>query len=214
MMHRAEAVTNRRRPGRLAAVVCLVVLLAPFESRAVQRDAADAERLIDRLALQQGDMVAEIGAGDGDLTMAMARHVGEGQVYTTELESNLDRLREAVETARLDNVTVLEGASLRTNLPEGCCDAVFMRAVYHHFGDPASMNASLLASLKPGGRLAVIDFEPRGSASADPGRRASDGSHGVAPEAVSDELGAAGFEAIERTDLDGRRFLIVARRPE
>jgi ubiquinone/menaquinone biosynthesis C-methylase UbiE len=49
---------------------------------------------------------------------------------------------------------VVEGGLAQTNLPDECCDAVFMRHVYHHFGDPPAMNASLFRSLKPGGRLA------------------------------------------------------------
>ena len=62
--------------------------------------------------------------------------------------------------AGLKNVTVVDGTAGRTNLPEQCCDAIFMRDVYHHFTDPAAMNASVLASLKPGGMLGVLDFGP------------------------------------------------------
>jgi predicted methyltransferase len=47
-----------------------------------------------------------------------------------------------------------------TNLPEGCCDSIVMRLVYHHLTKPAEIDASLFRSLKPGGLLAVIDEEP------------------------------------------------------
>jgi ubiquinone/menaquinone biosynthesis C-methylase UbiE len=80
-------------------------------------------------------------------------------VYSTDINpERLKEIRQAVEKAGLQNVTVVEGGSARTNLPDECCDAIFMRHVYHHLGDPPGMNASLLRSLKPGGRVAVVDF--------------------------------------------------------
>jgi SAM-dependent methyltransferase len=51
-------------------------------------------------------------------------------------------------------------ARLRRILPDSCCDAMFMRDVYHHVTAPEAFNRSLFASLKPGGRLAILDFRP------------------------------------------------------
>ena len=70
-------------------------------------------------------------------------------------------IRDYAEKEGLKNVTVIEGAAAATNLPAGCCDAIFMRDVYHHITALDAFNKSLLASLKPGGRLAIIDFLPR-----------------------------------------------------
>lgn len=56
-----------------------------------------------------------------------------------------------------------------------------MRHVYHHFGDPAAMNASIRETLKPGGRLAVIDFGPDEGRSRAPSARASGKGHGGRP---------------------------------
>jgi SAM-dependent methyltransferase len=61
----------------------------------------------------------------------------------------------------LTNVTVIEGAEAATNLPDACCDAIFLRNVYHHITAVDAFNRSLVASLKPGGRLAIIDLEDR-----------------------------------------------------
>jgi ubiquinone/menaquinone biosynthesis C-methylase UbiE len=208
-------VTRRDVTGRLAGHLGLaVLLLTPAVAEARQRDAEDAQRVIDALGIVETTVAAEVGAGRGDLTTRIARQAGQGHIYTTELAANLERLRQAVAAAGVANVTVLEAAASTTNLPAGCCDAVFMRAVYHHFREPGAINDSLFAALKPGGRVAVIDFEPRsGSASVDPDRRASDGSHGVSPSAVISELEEAGFRDATETALDGRRFLVVARRP-
>ncbi len=178
--------------------------------------AADATRLATALKLDEGKTVADIGAGGGQLTVELARKVGpSGKVYATELEESRRRdIREAVESAGLKNVTVLEAAVTRTNLPERCCDALVLRRVYHHIDDPVRMNASLLASLRPDGFLAVIDFDPDSAESADPANRDTGDQHGVTSATVVRELGEAGFEkiAVEK-GAGGDRYLVVARRP-
>jgi predicted methyltransferase len=76
------------------------------------------------------------------------------------------------------------------------------------------MNASLLASLKPGGLLAVIDFPPDGSESADPADRDESGHHGVTSATVVRELGQAGFEVVgDEERIGSDRYLVVVRRP-
>jgi predicted methyltransferase len=111
-------------------------------------------------------------------------------------------------------VSVVEAHATRTNLPERCCDALVLRRVYHHFDNPGLMNASLRHSLKPGGLLAVIDFEPDSSESADPSNRDTGDQHGVTSTTVVRELRQAGFElvAVEKGTRPGG-FMVVVRRP-
>ena len=154
------------------------LLVAPI----AQENTADAERLIKLLGIHEGSVVGEIGAGDGALTIAVAKVVGDaGRVFSNEFNGErLSGIGKAAENAGLKNVTTVEGRAAETNLAEGCCDAIFMRSVYHHFADPAAMNASLFKSLKPGGRLAVQDFgPPPGAESPTPAGRSEDGHHGV-----------------------------------
>jgi ubiquinone/menaquinone biosynthesis C-methylase UbiE len=179
-----------------------------------QDNAADATRLVDVLQLDAGDVVAEIGAGNGGLSIAIAKHVGpSGRVYTSELPNNLERLRSAIGKSDLGNIQVIEARLEETNLPEACCDAIFMRNVYHHFTAPPKMNSSFLRSLKPGGRLAIIDFSPRGKPASAPDKRGDDSSHGVAAETVANELKAAGFEVTTTEARSGRWFLVAALKP-
>ena len=121
-------------------------------------------------------------------------------------------IERAVETAAVKNVAVIEGRPPETNFPAQCCDGIFMRNVYHHFGDPPAMNASLHASLKPGGRLAIIDFTPPPGNEAAPGRRAEDNRHGITAPTLEAELKSAGFEIVSATTTS-RTVRVVARRP-
>ena len=179
-------------------------------------DNADAKRLIEVLDLHEGSVVADIGAGSGELTILIAAHVGQtGKVYSTDLnKTRLREIRQAAAKAKLQNVAAMEGAADQTNLPAESCDAIFMRNVYHHFAHPPVMNASLLASLKPGGRLAVVDFAPDSGVSAGPGRRANRKDHGVTAETVLEEVKAAGFVDVQQSPWSSPAFLVTGRRPE
>ena len=139
----------------------LVILVLLLVSRGGE---TEIERLADLLEIQAGDTVADVGAGDGWLSVEFAALVGEtGRVFATELSaSRRDDIRESVAVAGLDNVTVVEAGEHETNLVPGCCEAIFLRRVYHHLADPAAYNASLYASLKPGGRLAIVELEFNG----------------------------------------------------
>lgn len=181
----------------------------------------DVPRLAQELGLQPGMTVADIGAGFGAVTLAMAKFVGpEGRVYATDVGSaQLAALRAAVERDKLQNVRVLEGAQNSTNVPDGCCDALFMRDVYHHLTDPEAFNRSLLAALKPGGRFAVIDFLPRPGSGVPEGVSADRGGHGVPVGIVIRELTEAGFSHMKTLDKwppDRERqdfFLALFRKP-
>jgi ubiquinone/menaquinone biosynthesis C-methylase UbiE len=197
-----------------AGTICVTAVVYVLARRA--DDQSDAKRLIEVLRLQAGSTVAEIGAGDGELTVIIARHVGPtGRVYTTELGSErVTKLRQAIERAELANVTVLEAHATRANLPERCCDAIFMRAVYHHFEDPPAMNKSFWDALRADGRLAVQDFTPPPGAEAPvPADRDTDGHHGVTSETVLNELTRAGFERVEVESAGSRGILVVVRKP-
>jgi ubiquinone/menaquinone biosynthesis C-methylase UbiE len=198
----------------LTTALALLVVVATASAQKEFTD--DAARVVKALTLRTGQTVADIGAGGGQLTILLAREVGpSGRVYATEV--NAERLRgidTAAREAGVTNVTTIEGHASRTNLPDTCCDAIVVRFVYHHFKDPAAMNASLLQSLRPGGLLAVIEFLPDGPESSDPAARGDDPHHGVSAATVERELKQAGFELLT-TDNAIRKssFMVVARRP-
>ena len=138
----------------------------------------DVPRLIEVLGLKPGMVVADVGAGFGAMMTVLAKQLGSSsRVYATDVAPpQLTALREAVTRERLeDGDPLLEGSDRLTNLPAGCCDAIYMRDVYHHVVYSADFNRSLWAALKTGGRLAVIDFSEGGLALARRRARATAG---------------------------------------
>ncbi len=210
-----------RRIIRWIAVFALVAAAAVYALRPYWSGDPDAEvtRLLGMLSLHAGMTVAEVGAGSGRMSILMAQQLGPaGRVFSTELDSkDLERIRQAAAKAGAQNVTVIQAAEKETKLAAQCCDAIFMRKVYHHFSDPAAMNSSLFQALRPGGRLAVIDFAPRPWLFWLPrvkGAPDNRGGHGIAPALLIQELTAAGF-AVERQidDWPGFNYCVVARKP-
>jgi tRNA A58 N-methylase Trm61 len=173
------------------------------------------EQIFDAIGVRDGITVCEIGAGDGALSIEAARRVGpNGRVYTSELgETRVSELRERVGKSDLARITVVAGDSARTNFPDGACDALFMRNVYHHFAEPSAMNASIAAALTPGGRLAVVDFAPPNKEAERAADRDEDGTHGVSAQSVSRELQEAGFEPVASESGTQRWFMVVVAKP-
>ena len=215
LANRIQVAWARLRDLAVLSIITMLMISAASGCLRAQSNSSDVNWLIKVLDLKEGSHVADIGAGDGGQTLAIARYIGEkGHIFSTELgEESVEELREEIENSDLNNIDVLEAHTTHTNLPEECCEAIYMRRVYHHITDPASMNRSLYRTLKPGGKLAVIDFEPRGR-EAEAGERASGSSHGVTLETVVKELQEAGFTILSREQRSGRNIYVVAQRPE
>ena len=161
----------------------------------------DAPKIVDVLELKPGMTVADVGSGGGAMTVVLGKWIGPGRVFATDITAHALRwTREYAKREGLNNVTVIEGAAAATNLPDACCDAIFLRHVYHHITEIDAFNKSLLASLKPGGRLAIIDFEARDGSPVPQGVPANRGGHGIPPSVVIEEVMRAGFTHVRTID--------------
>ena len=181
---------------RLWLVVGAWAALAVFAG-SVRGDATgEIKRLAALMEWKAGTIAADIGAGDGRYTFAAVEHVGAaGKVYATEIDAKkLAELRSEVAKRKLGNVIVVESKEADTNLPAACCDAIFLRRVYHHLTKPAEFDAQLVRSLKPGGRLAIIDFPARSGLDPVEGVPSNRGGHGIPQKIVIEELTAAGLQ--------------------
>ena len=218
---------NRYRP---AFLTCLCValsasLVAQRPAVVIQQEREQAARevplLADVLALKPGMTVADVGSGGGAMSVVLAKWLGtNGRVFATDVRAaQLAEIRDAVKEAGLSNVVVLEGAEASTNLPSACCDAIFLRDVYHHLTRPQEFDASLLASLKPGGRLAIMDFPP------DPGSKVPDGvppdrgGHGISASMIESEMTKAGLKHVKTLPrwppdaTQGALYLVLFEKP-
>ena len=183
-----------------AALLCASHVSAQDDDHARQvaqerREAeSEAPQLAELLGLRPGLTVADIGTGGGAMAMVLGRLVGSGRVYATDVtQHSLTTAREYARKEGLTNITVIEGGAGSTNLPNDCCEALFLRNVYHHVTEPAAFNKSLYATAKPGARLAIIDAPPGKASELPSGVPANRGGHGVPATVVIDELTAAGF---------------------
>jgi ubiquinone/menaquinone biosynthesis C-methylase UbiE len=206
-------VTTQSRDRRVTALVAVLLLVSGGTAFTLS---SETTRLVEALALEEGMHVADVGAGDGEWAERLAGAVGtSGHVYATEIdEDDVEEIADRAAGAGLDNVTALLGTDTDAQLPAGCCEAILLRMVYHHFTDPAPMRASLRRALRPGARIAVIDLEPRGDWRDLPGVP-DRGGHGIRQEDLVAEMTSDGFEVVERHDDwngNGNRYCVIFRR--
>jgi predicted methyltransferase len=209
-----------------APVACIaIVATLAAQQRATPKEfeqaAAEAPQLAQVLDLGPGMVIADIGAGFGALTVALSSWLGPaGRIFASDITPHaLAALRAEVSERGLANVTVLQGDAAATNLPPGCCDAIVLRDVYHHLTSIERFNRSVHASLKPQGRLAIIDFAPDPGSELPRGVPANRGGHGIRPELVIEEVTAMGFAHVRTIpvwppETKSGLFLVLFRRNE
>jgi SAM-dependent methyltransferase len=210
---------SRRIRSKQAFLFLSPFLLAVFLCLAAAQPSDQVSRLAKAMAWKTGQTVADIGAGDGQYAFAASALVGEqGRVYATELdEKKFQAIKDEVKRRGLKNVIVLQAAEKDTNLPENCCDAIFLRRVYHHLTAPQEIDASLMRNLKPGGLLPIIDFPARKwltESSPVKGVPKNRGGHGIPQKILVGELTAAGF-TLEQTidDWPEDDYCVIFRKP-
>jgi ubiquinone/menaquinone biosynthesis C-methylase UbiE len=190
------------RKSRLVTVLGAVALIllgwsfGGFDSGATPSERREISRLAELMQWKAGTIVADIGAGDGSYSFAAAEILGStGRVYATEIDPHkLREIRAEVLKRKLSNVVVVEGAADDTKLPSDCCDAIYLRHVYHHLTQPVEFDRNLLRSLKPGARLAIIDFPANSNLPPVKGVPKNRGGHGIPQDIVVDELTSAGLQ--------------------
>ncbi len=210
-----------RRRFRLKQVSLLLgaCLVAVSFCLAAARPSDEIARLAKAMGWKPGQTVADIGVGEGEYAFAASALLGEdGKVYATELDGKkLQTIKDEVAKRGLKNVIVLQAAEKDTNLPANCCDAIYLRRVYHHLTAPQEIDACLLRNLKPGGLLAIIDFPPRKwltETSPVKGVPKNRGGHGIPQKILIDELTAVGFSVQQSfDDWPDDDYCVIFRKP-
>jgi predicted methyltransferase len=182
--------------------------------------AAKLPEILGELGIAAGSQVADVGAGTGFYTARLAKAVGTtGRVYAVDIDDKyaIPELKKLVEKQSLTNVTVIHSTPDDPQLPDGRLDAVLIVNAYHEIVPYAEMLRHILAALKPGGRLVVVENMPYKTRSR--ARAFQTKNHRLAPEVAEPEFRAAGFEIVSRRedfidppDEEESRWMIVCRR--
>jgi ubiquinone/menaquinone biosynthesis C-methylase UbiE len=118
------------------------------------------EKALDALNLKPGMVVADIGAGVGYMSLRMAKRVGpSGKVYANDLQPEmLAKLRENAAKSNMNNVVTVLGDVADPKLPPNTMDLVLLVDVYHEFSQPQQMLRKIRETLKPDGRLVLLEY--------------------------------------------------------
>jgi SAM-dependent methyltransferase len=158
--------------------------------------------VIQALALRPDGLVADLGAGTGYFAVRLAKMLPRGTVYAVDVEPDMVKyLGERARREGLGNLKPVAASSGDARLPANV-DLVLLVDVYHHIDERSSYFRRLAASLRPGGRLAVIDFRldsPEG-----PPKAAR-----IAPERVKTELAQAGYALLEEHRFLPYQYFLV-----
>lgn len=147
---------------------------------------------IKTLPIAKNSVVADIGAGSGFYTFRIAKKVPLGQVYAVEIQDDaIQYLKDRSKRLKLNNITVVKGGEKSPALPENAIDLAIMVDVYHELSYPSEVLQSLKKSLKPKGKLLLIEYKGE-----DPDVAIKE-AHKMTVKQVEKELKANGYRLIQ-----------------
>jgi len=120
------------------------------------------ELVMDLLGIRPGQIIGEVGAGQGRVTVHLAARVGDqGKIYANDIDpAAIEYLRERCRRQGISNVEVIPGLVDDARFPKNTLDLVFMAYVFHHVDKPVPLLKSLMPSLKPWGFVAMAEPKP------------------------------------------------------
>lgn len=168
------------------------------------------QAVVDWLQLRPGQVVADIGAASGYFSRPLARAVApSGWVFAVEIEAGFFApLHQLAAEQKVHNLATVLATAEGPNLPDGSVDLIFLCDTLHHIQGRADYYQVLRKSLKPGGRIAVVDFFPDRDIPVGPKKEER-----LSPQQVSDELQAAGFSVESNLELLPYQYIVVGRLP-
>lgn len=163
--------------------------------------------LVAALELPPGGRVADLGAGTGYLLGHLSRAVGAtGAVLAIDTEPRLvEHMRARAEKEKLANVTPILGSADDPRIPHGSVDLVLILDTFHHLNDRLTYARRLKDALRPGGRIAIIDWQKRELPVGPPP------DHKLPRAHVVDEMREAGFELVAEPDLLPYQYFLIFR---
>jgi len=115
--------------------------------------------LLKNLAVKPGMIIADIGAGSGYHSALLSKMVGSGKVFAVDVEPEMIvYLNERIKQEKLSHIVPVLSTEQKLSFPENTIDMMLLVDVYHEFSYPYEMALSMLAALKPGGKLVLVEF--------------------------------------------------------
>jgi ubiquinone/menaquinone biosynthesis C-methylase UbiE len=170
---------------------------APWLTRESREREEDCDTLLEALQIQPGHTVCDMGCGNGFYSLRIAKLVGErGRVIAVDIQREmLELLKDGAAAERITNIEPVLGTVVDPKLPAASVDLMLLVDVYHEFSHPEQMLAAIRNSLKPDGRLALVEF------------RAEDPNvpikplHKMSKAQIMKEFPPNGFKLVEEFDM-------------
>jgi SAM-dependent methyltransferase len=168
------------------------------------------DRALDLIGIAKDSTIADVGAGNGYITWRLAQRVGsKGKVYAVDVQREmLDMLRMNMRDRKIVNVEPILGAFDDPKLPEGAIDLIILVDVYHEFSEPQKMLRKMRDSLKPDGRLVLLEY--RGEDPTVPIRP----EHKMTVQQVKAELEPEGLRLDKLMDELPRQHILIFRKAD
>jgi len=180
---------------------------APWLTRPEREEEEQPDRALNEIGIAKGSTAADIGAGSGAITWRLAQRVGPaGKVYANDIQPRmLELLRQNMAQRKISNVETVLGTEDDPKLLPAALDLELLIDVYHEFSHPQEMLRHLRASLKPGGRLVLLEY------------RAEDPNVPIRPEhkmsvaMVKAEVEPEGFRLDQTVEILPRQHILIFR---
>ncbi|NUR52920.1 MAG: class I SAM-dependent methyltransferase [Acidobacteria bacterium] len=164
------------------------------------------DRIMDELGIGDGSVVADLGAGGGWFTVRLADRVGpNGRVYAEDIQQEmLEAIRRRVQRLGFQTRVITKlGTAVNPQLPPRTLDAALIVDAYHEMEQPVVLLKNLMASLKPDGRIGIVNFKKDGYGPGPPLEQRIDA------DRVIRDAGRAGLRLHSRGDFLRYQYLLV-----
>lgn len=185
------------------------IIASRFADEPVRDRAGEARRIFEIADVRPGMKVADIGAGEGYLSVRLAPLVGpQGRVLAEDIvPATRDALAKRIDRERLDNIAVRLGRPDDPLLPAHSFDRIFMIHMYHEIAQPYAFLWNIRPALADGGQVVVVDVD----------RPTNE--HGTPPALLACEFAAVGYRRVAHVELPASKaylasFVPVGARPE
>lgn len=183
---------------------------APWLMRDTRQRQEDCRLLLKALNVKPGQVVCDMGCGNGFYTLQLARLVGDdGRVLAVDIQPEmLHMLDTRAKQSGITNVELIHSTQVDPKLAEGSVDLILLVDVYHEFSHPEKMLATMRKALKPEGRIALAEFREE-----DPAVPIKP-LHKMSKKQIMKEFRPNGFKLVEQFDKLPWQHLMFFQRDE